>query len=236
MVKFFFRHYSFFTAKFWRSPSNSTSKSSKKIASSEMVDDALHIQDIYRDDDYETRLWRVCDFINLDATVDLDEDLDAREDAAPPPASPPGDGASQQSTSSPASQYGAPHGDEALTGNFILLSSADRLSMHRDNEGELMNQVLQTIEAWETGKHQEDHMCLLAFDGLLSRLQACGYDPSEKGAAFVEVRGATGAVAVSVKTPNNVRKIPPASPCSKPDILTSLALVAPPPLVLQPEG
>jgi len=126
------------------------------------------------------------------------------------------DGAPEQTREdavSPASKDGGKNLQDGAPKQSTLLSSA-RLNMHRDNKGQLLEQFRMTFRAWVRGKPLEDPQRLPAFNGCPAQLQDCGYDPAENGAACVEVRGATAAVAASVMKTSNVRRMPPASPAS----------------------
>jgi len=103
---------------------------------------------------------------------------------------------------------GLPLWEEAPQPN--VMSNARRIGMYRDENPALMALSMRIICSWETGQPLEDPQ---AFDGNPAQLQDGGHEPGEKGAAYVEVRGATGAVATSVRKTNNVR-MPRASPVS----------------------
>jgi len=100
------------------------------------------------------------------------------------------------------------------------MSNARRISMYRDDNQALMAFFLEIICMWEMGKPSEDPQ---AFDGNPARLHPAvvlqdgvvreEHDPGAIGAAHVEVRGAAGYPAASVRKTNNV-SIPPASPIS----------------------
>ncbi|KAJ1479182.1 hypothetical protein T484DRAFT_1749252 [Baffinella frigidus] len=90
-------------------------------------------------------------------------------------------------------------------------SATSRIRMYREERPELMAKFMETICSCETGKPIAD---LTAFDGIFDGKPAQpqgGYYPAENGAAFIEVKGTTEAVAASVIKTDNVRK-PPASP------------------------
>ena len=85
-----------------------------------------------------------------------------------------------------------------------MMSNARRIGMYRDENPSLMALFMQIICSWEMGQPLEDPP---AFDGNPAQ-QDGGYEPGEKGAAYVEVRGATGAVAASVRKTNKVTPSP----------------------------